>query len=571
MELDKLKQLQEMGFSQEQAETALRQSQNDLEQAIGYLFNDTEQQISYNNDNNTTEFIEDTVQISNPQDIPSFAPLSGFTYDSIEYTGWREDSEQSESGQDSLFEHPEVFLRGENLPPAVVPTRMSTTEGFIVAFYIVLSQVKALRDVIFSKELDQEFSNRWFDEPQKVSQTNESREYLFIRVLQLMMAFLSPNISKRAFISADIIYGTLSDTLVDSDLDDWDDALKHVTAHLENAVKLVLAKDVSSLMLSRIRSEDGQINELNIINVDHENRGDSVRDTFNNLFWRETPYLFETIAPVLAIQLNAEENGNDSRPLTVDEFFYPSLFSTEYQSIIDMMKANKLRIAKERSAATTRIMSSTSFEGKKIKSLLESTQKHLEKTNEIESFEDISNLSASIKSELVHLNETLKNLNLDYARFDSLNHDNVLQQIENTNDLTTQTPEKYFLTGIVFSDTEYLYKVFSLNQPEQWALFRAVSRTDGRIVDFSSKFLTFEEVQSYVQKQSTYPNKSMLLVYCNEKSVCGEATPLPDSLQKFFEKDGESLLKEAAEQKHKYVDDTDEPASINKESPGAEN
>lgn len=141
-------------------------------------------------------------------------------------------------------------------------------------------------------------------------------------------------------------------------------------------------------------------------------------------------------------------------------------------------------------------------------------------------------MSESIRNESSQLNETLKKTNSEYAKLDTTNQDNTVEEIKK--DDTLDIPSKYQLVGVVFSDLRYAYRTAN----NDWVLFLA-DAPNGVVIDFQSTRCTFGEVRSYVEDE---PNdKFIFLVYADEGTLRDEQLELPPNLKSFFSKDNEFL------------------------------
>ena len=627
-----IKQLQEMGFSTEQAENALKHSQNDLEQAIAYLFDDTgpvhevpiQEQYS-------GEYIENTVQISNTEDIPEIYPLTAgaSSYEpSNKYSEWdqksnlgdiqeyvdtskdekqrdefddynddddgKEDKKQQQlQQQPSIFDRKEAFVRAAGMPPVVLPKEKATAQGYVTAMYIILSQIHALRDRVLKEDVPQEYLDNWFNDIEDQSQgetianaceseesngvdsddhtdtkstNSDSSENLvqqsrnFIRELQRIIGFLTP-ISNRAFISSNSLCETLPAELFSPDIEDWDEALSHIDRQLAAVFKsnLMRSNDQAiskgKLFVSEIETEDDMFSEVRVFEVDGPVRGGSVCETFNNLLWNENNYKLLSVAPVLAIQINADERDMQPVGLSVERHFHPSIYGPEYQHLILDMRERKLAIGRERTNLTSQIMSLSSFEGSKIRSVLECTQEYLAESNEKEASRDVANLAENMKNMLAQLNEKVLQVAGEYAKLDPNNHENILNQITENKEYTQ--PDKFAFTAAVFSDDEYIYKLnhslsstttstatstTASDSSDEWVLFDATSHGSSRIDSYVSQYMSFEEAREYIYKETSRPNRSVLLLYVNEDLVHSTtSSSLPERLVEFFRADNKEL------------------------------
>ncbi|CAH2351616.1 hypothetical protein CLIB1423_04S02080 [[Candida] railenensis] len=212
---DKIAQLVDMGFTPEQAQVALKVSNNNVQTAISYLF---EEPIEVQDEPSNTASSVDTVAIQNPLDIPdlssfrsavsptpstaarqleleveesdgeqtpdedmnpqlsnsehieessavvpkSMSPASSTTTSSLESkdeprrTGASDSTPGSGSYSSaisgSIFEKLDTYHFDSQIPKLVVPINPSNLENFYVPFVIILSQLSEFQNIIFNEE-----------------------------------------------------------------------------------------------------------------------------------------------------------------------------------------------------------------------------------------------------------------------------------------------------------------------------------------------------------------------------------------------------------------------------------
>ncbi|KAG5422052.1 hypothetical protein I9W82_001145 [Candida metapsilosis] len=527
----KIKQLEEMGFTRDQAESALQRANNDMEQAIGYLFGDSEEHHpteaqmfdeDYNNNRGT-------VAISNPQDIPSF-PLSE-TQEYAYSNDWGSESEQLDLNESLLFENPQVFLRNNETIPAVVPKLANTPGRFVIPLYVIFCQIRAFSDLLLSKDVSQEFKEDWFAASEE-EVTNDSES--FIAAIQRLIGFFSPA-SERAFISSEWFYNRVSESFKAREFEDWDDLVTAIGKDLEKNVKSILDKDFN-LLSSYAASQEGELKPFKCVNIESEGRESTLVESLSKLFWSPESYAINGIAPILGIQISPDDTVGQVSALNVEESLYPALFTTKYRSLIEEMDKKRTLTAKKRTTITSRIMALSSFEGKKIRSFVNKARDYMEEIEESEVHEDLSKLSNSIKNESSQLNETLKQINNEYVKFDTSNQENIIEEVKKNEEL--DIPSKYQLVGVVFSDTHYAYRSRLSSGDHQWVLFLAETN-NGAVIDFKTTPCSFKEINSIIHDEPA--DKYIFLVYADESALQGAELDLPPSLSSFFTKDNEFL------------------------------
>ncbi|RCK55739.1 UBA domain-containing protein RUP1 [Candida viswanathii] len=607
---DKIKQLKEMGFTEEQATDALKASNNDLQLAIGHLFGDPISQpppaTVENKENTQIVPYSDTIQVTNPQDIPDFTLLGDNSSSTAEWGDFQQDSlpgayeqtqtnsrsrEVANDGDDddddddyddyddystnnrhidsrnsepieTLYDIPLSFAREPDVSPAVLPRATATLQSCLLSLLVSLSQITEFKQVYLSKDLNYGFHENWFNpntelEIEVPEEYEDQKLYRFVVEVQRILGFLTAA-SKRAFISGENLYKSLPEDFV-SDEDEWEDVIKKFYAHLATGAKAILGQDLSPFFLVEVECNDEERTDLSILQIDFEARGTSLQEGFNSLFWSsDLNPVFTKIGSLLTVQVFGDEDSYQTQPFEVPEFFYPGLYGKDYQSLIKKMDRKKLSSHKERSGITGRLMEFSSFEGKKIKKILQNSIDYFATTDEREAHDDLLKLTEKIKSESVILNERLKALSQEYLKMDTTKPENILEVIEKEELLV---PEKYVLTGVILSDSEYIYRANDLTttDEEEW-LCILIDQAYDRVLNFRSEAMSFDAVQSFVLEETKLNNKQLVLFYTAESALKGTAK-LPKKLAEFFDKDNHLVVKQTQEAKTDEIADDEERES----------
>ena len=146
--------------------------------AIAHLFGEPVEQPQENKEN--TQLVpyneNDTVQISNPLDIPKFpsyreTPTSNGGWSEIQdeelienyededdndndddlVDQWTNNSKQASS--ETIFDYPQAFTRLTEMPPCVLPKVTGTLQSCLISLIVTLSQIGELRNVFSVKIL----------------------------------------------------------------------------------------------------------------------------------------------------------------------------------------------------------------------------------------------------------------------------------------------------------------------------------------------------------------------------------------------------------------------------------
>ena len=241
-------------------------------------------------------------------------------------------------------------------------------------------------------------------------------------------------------------------------------------------------------------------------------------------------------------------------PFQVEEEFYPEVFSSKYSDVITEMVRKRLEIMKRRTVITQEIMSYNSFEGKKIKAILQSTIGYLEKADSKEAAIDLSTLTESIRDKSAELTAELNSLSKELSTLDTSNYRSIVSRISGYPEVPPLT--KYLLVGVICSDTEYFFRSKVHAENQGWVYFNAVCTSDKRVVDYSVHSMDFNGVYSFILDYSKNTSRQLILIYATEEEVQqNNEIPIVGELKNFFDRDNEVLQDDI---KRFYLDDDDD-------------
>ncbi|EEQ39496.1 UBA/TS-N domain family protein [Clavispora lusitaniae] len=494
MEKDsQVQMLQEMGFSNEQAITALRATGHDLTRAIAYLFGEEESKDLAPPTNAIDTSREDTVNISNPQELPDFLSQNvsgeaseimpmGDSYHDEYSTRYEEDVQAMESGSlpdkenkvvyssdDSSLEDMPFNGLGPNIKQEghLFPIIVSSSSRYKiwVALLMILVKYPPFVEAVLS----------------------ENNSTGFLRELQRIVYFVQNfHRSKRYYISADELFETLSDE--SEDYTD-EDAVLNIYEQLiqyHEGLATVLRSWVESL-------EEEVTKDISVLEIYSDARRPTLYHNLNELFWQESfsklgVVKYKSVAPIVTYQLVGDDQGY-ATPFEMDEYVYPEIYSDialeEVKKDVEAMKQAKSDITKSRQ----RTMNLTLFEGKRIESLLNQTASVLEPHDEASSkdlrsvIKDLSDLR--IKE--AGIEQKLQQVSSGYE----LGHfDNVIKSVPDM--------RRYSLLGVI-AEGKYYMRV-----EDTW-----VQMEDGIFVDF-------EDIQADVNNLTRNASNSVTLIYAAE-------------------------------------------------------
>ncbi|CAI5757642.1 unnamed protein product [Candida verbasci] len=607
MDNDKISQLAEMGFSQEQSKLALQLANGNLEDAIAYLFDEpieqpplppNQQHTPTNENNNQIIKYQDSVQIKNPKDIPDFGPLTSedllpsVNSDILQSSSdnnqnnnnvdWDQFEHIEQQDVESVFDYPIGYEKNEtDYIPVILPKFKISSQSVIIALVAIFSQISQLKDVLLSKNFeDYGFSENWFTHEAsneiEIPEGLNEKEYKLIIEIQKFIIFLTTNLSNRLFISGETFCKNLPNELINQENDDWEEILKKFIPNLKTLVENILNQDIDKLFYSKVESISGQTASLHNFILDSDNKGSSIQESFDKLFW-DGPELvtLTNLSKIIIIQVNGDELSYEiPQPIQIEEMFYPGIYSNDISSIIKSMNEKKEKVKIERNQITNKLMSLNSFEGKRIKTVLQNSINYIKSINENEALADLTKLTKNINNESEYLNNKLLQLNSDYVRYEIRNHENVLKSMKDAN---LPIPKPYKLIGIIVSDSDYFYKSkLYNNNVENWVYFTPDDDRN-RVLRYRSETMSFDQVQQVITDLSKNGSKSFLLIYAEEDEKDEEDEEVdevdeietPENLKQFFIKDNE-LVKEQVE-KAKENDIEIEETEVNNSDNNKEN
>lgn len=564
-----IKQLCEMGVSQEQAEKALQLANNDFEVAIGYIF--------------------DGFPEEKENEYVAISPVG--IYESEAERSVEADEEDEDDGYDEFIDEENIF---DEVPilraidhPAVLPRSAGFMENYVLPIVVVLNEFDAWRESVLSpherierselsglsqlskvKELPAENPDNDRSKPTVTELTEVTDQYDFLSIpynpnwatkksktvsalrsdsqfiyeLQKIVGFLSPA-SKRQFVSAAALLESLpTDFKKDlSVIEDHEDLIGKFYQTLSNHL------DIAYLFTSTVQdlSEESESN-LQVIPIDLELRGDDLYKSLNDLFWSDNNLgnvALSKIAPLLTIHIHGDEEEYLRQPFKLDEVLFPEIYHSKYSSVVTDMTTKKAGINKRRLSITSKLMQFNSFEGKKIKQILLQVQKVFGEDEE--AFTDLGDLNESVKAQTADYMSQLDSLNKEYRKLDIFEQDNVIENVAIAKG-SPLTP--YNLIGIILSDTEYLYR--SKRYTNEWVYFSAGYDNQRKVISYNIESVDYETVKTHVMERTSNDFTNGLVLFYGSVDEFERKVDLgiPEYLGSFFAQDNEylaSLIKEA--------------------------
>lgn len=552
MEDLKIQQLMEMGFSREKAVEALQKANNDSALAVAYLFNEpideietpplesiagTSEDTPSSSDNPILTY-QDTVQISNPEDIPTFYPqkplpdymppeyefdvnanhtghdnrvrrtygqenrnpiavnnsndqfnnydgrYSNHSYQTTEYHKNCSSSESSIEDEQCIFNLKQTYTREDHLPQVILPKRAYMVKNYIAPLLIMFSQLNSFNKYVFETKIEYKndelpYNPFWFKANTDITvpQTELDEDtYKFNVELQRTIAFLS-DISKRSFISSSNLIQRFLPNL-NLNTDNLSEQIEEIIKQLYMTISKI-NPNFDNLFKSIVESVSEEFqNDIYFILIDLESRGANIYESLNSLFWVDEENLgnirFASIAPILTFQLLLDDESYQAKPFTLHEEFYPEIYSLKYSELIVDLYNRRLQIQQQRSSLSNEIMQLNTHGGKLIRNFLKNSINHLKKENKLEAATDLTNLQERLIDLRYSKTEELNLLNTKYSNLNIFNYENLLNYIEQSD---LPKPNKYLLIGVIVSDCEFFFrskKLASIDIDEEWYYVTAI-------------------------------------------------------------------------------------------------
>lgn len=567
---DNIKKLTEMGFSEDQADKALKITKNDVESAIAYLFEDPIEIDTPNKDNQVATY-EDSINVLNPGEIPDLSQYQGQTQPyvsdtrEINYKDGRYDEFEEGMNYDEYIEglgdeciYDDILaMKKDGKPPVILSKKSGFLENFYIPLITVLSQLAQFRSLFMKPiEHDYQYDLNWaIGKPQGVSLLSEldaleKSAFKFMSELQKVIGYLNGS-SDRAFISGDNLIANLptdiKKRLINSKIDTVDELLPKLFESLQNNRDELLGPDnaVDKLFKSSVESINEEVtNNIYTFDIDIEYRHKSMYESFNELFWGADLELLGNVrlidtADLLTIQVIGDEDSFNDTNIQLNEFFYPEIYNSVYYPIIEEMNSKRTEIIKDRNSLSNQIMHLNSFEGKKVKGFLDASIKYLEKEdNDVLDLSQLSDEIASVKTQFIN---SLDELNELYSSLDVRNHENILRKIYESG---IKFPTKYVLLGIILSDSEFYYKLHDSNT---WIYQKARYSANNVVTDYDIDELDFETIQQDILQYTATGTRPLLLIYVSSNILDEEVKVENSKVDKFFDEDNSQFKKQIAE------------------------
>lgn len=374
---DHIQTLREMGFSQEDATSALKAADNDLQKAISVLFGEVEEGPQQNQGTGTQQspYVVPpgpdeypSVSVSNPQDIPEFLGqyLSHESMDHVQHYSYDTHStdsvmlgrsvalDASSLDESLLQQYPENVRSDANQIPTIL-CRSVAHQCWLPLLSVLAYYAPFAKTVLETTE------------PTPV----------IAQLQRIVYFFHNFHNSRRWYIDADAFVAALGpDAPTGSVADD-----EELTV---NMLEFLMKQQPAfrPMLESLVESKDeGITKELTVLEIELEIRQSTLYETLNELFWQKDfamlgKITYAKVAPVAMYQILPDDNAYYT-PFRLQETLYPEIYSdvalSAIQSELDVIKSAQ----KDYQALTRKLMDLNFFEGKKIDGLLAQTRSAL--------------------------------------------------------------------------------------------------------------------------------------------------------------------------------------------------
>lgn len=518
-----------MGFTHDQAADALKNCGNDLTKAIAYLFGEVEEPKGTGTQ--ASPYIVDTmpvdsydsVQVSNPQDLPDFLgqytsseameaatmadryPSVGYDYSTHEEARIERpaSSQSSGSSMDIAAEiedntepdyGPNVKTEGHLFPKVVIS---KPNLQYWVALVNMLARFAPFADPVLAEE----------------------NPTPFIAELQRLVYYIRNfRDSSRWYISADELAAALPSDYNDEDYF-GDEVILGAFEQIKSELELL-----SPVFESFVESVEEQLcKDLMVLEIDADVRRSNLYHTLNVLFWEKNFVKFgqikyKEVAPLVTYQLIGDSTSY-SVPFELQETIYPEVYSDKALLAVEN-EVKKMREAETSLQQVSRnLMDLNVFEGKRITSLLRQSTQALDRASK-----EVPEI-CDARDDLAQLTH-----GLDLARTTELGQQTEIRRQAAGEELGKYEKiagecnlQPYQLLGVILSEAHYYVRLD----------FDSYLRMDEQIV------VDFEDVASIVEQMTRRDNHLVTLMYGVKEGLPAE---FEDSEEESMEEEEEKLI-----------------------------
>jgi len=428
----------------------------------------------------------------------------------------------------------------------LLPLRSNLFESYLASILMIFANIPKFSNLILKHEfLTFPYKPNWWNR-EKCSENSS-----LVIEIQRLVAFLHGD-SDRAFSSLYNLINAVS-RLIKEDYDEFDDYYQFIIQQIVNQFATAehsIKEELESMFELVVSLENTSLYSVLVAN------GNLSLDLYETLFKVLGNSSFENIyltkiPDVLSFVFEAGMD-NLNRGFSVDELFYPQIFSEEQKDIVLRIEEEISSIKERKREIQQKINKLRVFSGKSVLRLLNQSKQYLH--NEAEEKQDLNDsldatesfmkdkyVAASVEMENIsmHISETIKNLTEEERMLNEkvLFLENSKHNIDHIlDDEKKSLFEPWILTGIVFNSSQFYY----LNRQKEWI---GVSIDEELCKSYSKEKFAFENVQRVVRDYTEYEMADgMMLIYVKQSVfMLGDYNPLNDTLNQFIEQDNKKL------------------------------
>lgn len=444
-------------------------------------------------------------------------------------------------------------------PGVILPLRSELFVSILASLIMIFSNVPSFSNAMLKHEyLVFPSVSNWWNKQQCTAKPNIVQEF------QRLIAFLRPE-SKRAFASQYNLNKAIN-KILDEDLEDfyefYEFIMKEMLSHFEttdNSIK----DDLESLFTMYVSVSESPnfcifISEENVALDLYE----SILNVFRNV--NQSNVYLSQLPDILQIVFD-EGMDNLNRGFSLDEIFYPQVYTEEHCDIFTNIDEEIFNIKERKYNIQKQLMKLRAFNGKSVNRLLTQSVDYIQSETKSlqeqekgdpttdEKHEEEENLgqhqfymsdkykAAGQDISLIHshMMQTIQQLSEEEIMLDERAHF-LLASKHNIHLLITEerkaVMEPWILTGAVINAADFYFK----NRDGEWIDVKIDANT---YTSYTTKTVEFSDVQTAARNYTeTDFGEGMILIYVKESVFSNDDyLPLNNCLKSFIEDDNMKL------------------------------
>lgn len=388
----------EMGFTREQAMSALGVTGNDVTRAIAHLFGEPQalQPALPERSAPPPPPSEATVSLSNPEEVPQILgsqAVSGNTegsfYQDYPSSGFTEEWDANETTIKDMDEVETEMLHIEDQERTTASSSAAASmnsddldSDSNINYPVNVKDASHIFPVILNKNSGNKcwaailsILSSYATFSKIVLEAEEDSD--MVKELQRIVYFINNfEKSKRWYVNAN----TSSETLPTKPNYQYMD--EEVVLNMCNQL-MDAVPQLKSLFESYVESSEDDVNKsLAVLEIEAEYRYPSLYQSLNELFWQKDFSLlgvvkYHSVAPLVTYQLLCDEESYTT-PFNLEEIFYPEIYSAKCEAAIREQIETIKRAQLSQQALSRHLLDLNFFEGKRIDEILKTTKNALQ-------------------------------------------------------------------------------------------------------------------------------------------------------------------------------------------------